>query len=323
MRLIMLGTGPFAVPTLRALAISRHEVLAVVTRPPQGRTAAASPLQRAAESLGLTVWSPPTVNSADAQSHLASFTPDLLVVCDYGEILRPETLATARLGGINLHGSLLPKYRGAAPVQWAILRGETETGNSVIHMTAGLDAGPLLAQQHMPIDPDEDAAQLEERLALMGADAVLKVIDALESGAAQSIVQDATQASKAPRLKKEQGAIDWSRPAQEIKNQVRALRPWPRAYTFWRHADAIPMRLNVDRVTVVPVSTSPTAGVASVSPPTPGTVLESSPRLLIATADAALEILELQPAGKRSMPATDFLRGNRVNIGDRFGIAQS
>jgi methionyl-tRNA formyltransferase len=319
MRIIMLGTGPFAVPTLRALAASRHQVLAIVTRPPQGRTATASPLQRAGEELSLAVWSPPTVNSAQAQSHLASLSPELLVVCDYGEILRPETLATARLGGINLHGSLLPKYRGAAPVQWAILRGEAETGNSVIHMTAGLDAGPLLAQQRTPIDPDEDAAQLEERLALMGAGAVLQVIDGLETGAAQPIAQDATHASKAPRLRKEQGATDWSLPAQEIKNHVRALRPWPRAYTYWHHSDATPIRLNIDRVAIVPVSTSSTAGVASATPPAHGTVLESSPRLLIATADAALEILELQPAGKRSMAATDFLRGNRVNVGDRFG----
>lgn len=319
MRLVMLGTGPFAVPTLGALVASRHKVLVVVTRPPQGRTATASPLQQASESFDLEVWSPPTVNSSEAQAHLASFSPDLLVVCDYGEILRPETLAIARLGGINLHGSLLPKYRGAAPVQWAILRGEAETGNSVIHMTAGLDAGPLLAQQRTPIDPDEDAAQLEKRLATMGADAVLEVIEALESGSAQPIVQDATQASKAPRLKKEQGAIDWSRPAQEIKNQVRALRPWPRAYTYWHHSDASPVRLNIDRVAVVPVLTSPTAGVDSAISLAPGTVLESSSRLLIATFDAALEILELQPAGKRSMPASDFLRGNRVNIGDRFG----
>src|SRR5262245_4337721 len=134
MRLVMLGTGPFAVPTLRALVAAGHDVALVITRPPRGRTAEASPLQRAAESLGNKVWSPDTVNSRESQAQLSSLCADLLVVCDYGEILRPETLATARLGGINLHGSLLPKYRGAAPVQWAILRGEHETGNSVIQM---------------------------------------------------------------------------------------------------------------------------------------------------------------------------------------------
>ena len=314
MRFIMLGTGPFAAPTLRALAPTRHEIAIVVTRPPTGRTATTSPLQRAGEQLGLEVWSPPTVNSPESQARLASFAADLLVVCDYGEILRPDTLAIARLGGINLHGSLLPKFRGAAPVQTAILRGETETGNSVIHMTPGLDAGPLLGQQRTPIDPDEDAARLEERLAAMGAGLVLQVIDSLETGTAKPIAQDASQASKAPRLKKEQGAIDWSRPAQEIKNQVRALRPWPRAYTFWHRKDAAPMRLNIDRVAIIP----PDESAAAYGSP-PGSVLESSPRLLIATAEAALEIQELQPTGKRSMPGADFLRGNRVNIGDRFG----
>ena len=317
MRIIMLGTGPFAVPTLRALAASRHEVALIVTRPPQGRTPQASPLQRAGEELHFPTWSPPTVNSPEAQLRLASLAPDLLVVCDYGEILRPETLATARLGGINLHGSLLPKYRGAAPVQWAILRGDVETGNSVIHMTPGLDAGPLLTQQRVPIDPDEDAAELEERLAEMGADAVLHAIDALENGTSQPIVQDKSQVSKAPRLKKEQGAIDWSRPALEIKNQVRALRPWPRAYTFWRRANAVPLRLNIDRVAVV----APPEGAGNSPPaaPTLGSVVEISPRLLIATGDGLLEIQALQPAGKRSMSAGDFLRGYRVGVGEQLG----
>jgi methionyl-tRNA formyltransferase len=323
----MLGTGPFAVPTLRALANSRHEIALVITRPPQGRTPTVSPLQRAGESLGLEVWAPDTVNSTESQARITSLAADLLVVCDYGEILRAETLATARLGGINLHGSLLPKYRGAAPVQWAILRGENETGNSVIHMTPGLDAGPLLAQQRIPIDADEDAAQLEERLAVIGADLVMQTIDALESGTAKPIEQDARVASKAPRLKKEQGSIDWSQPVQEIKNQVRALRPWPRAYTFWHRAGGDPMRLTIDRVAIVP--TLDTAGVASAgpslprsaTPQIPGTILESSTRLLVATGTTALEILNVQPAGKRSMNANEFVRGYRIAPGDRFGHA--
>lgn len=312
MRLIMLGTGPFAVPTLEKLAASRHEIVLVITRPPTGRNATASPLQRACDSLNLPVWAPPTINEPEAQSRIASLAPDLLVVCDYGEILRPETLATSRLGGINLHGSLLPKYRGAAPVQWAILKGEAETGNSVIQMTPGLDAGPLLAQQRTPIDPDEDAEQLEARLAAMGAEAVLDVVDKLESGTAQPIAQDKGLASKAPRLKKEQGAIDWSRPALEIKNQIRALRPWPRAYSFWHRSEAGPMRVNIDRAAVVsatvPTGTSP-----------PGTIVEGHERLLIAASGGTIEVLELQPAGKRSMPATEFIRGYRPTIGDVFG----
>ena len=245
-------------------------------------------------------------------------------MCDYGEILRPATLATATLGGINLHGSLLPKYRGAAPVQWAILRGETETGNSVIQMTPGLDAGPCLGQQRTPIDPDEDAGQLESRLASMGAELVLRVIEQLESGTATPIEQDKSLASKAPRLKKEDGAIDWSRPAQEIKNQVRALRPWPRTFTYWHRENAEPLRLNIDRVTIhpLPLGEGRLLGTRRGEVrAAPGTILEAQGRLLTATGDNPLEILELQPAGKRSMTTAEFLRGHRLGIGDSFGPA--
>jgi methionyl-tRNA formyltransferase len=315
MRVVMLGTGPFAVPTLRALAASSHEIALVITRPPTGRNAQANPLQRAGDSLNLEVWSPPTVNAPESQAKIASLSPDLLVVCDYGEILRPETLATSRLGCINLHGSLLPKYRGAAPVQWAILNGDAETGNSVIQMTPGLDAGPLLAQLRTPIDPDEDAEQLETRLAAMGAEAVLRVVDELESGTAKPIVQDKTQASKAPRLKKEQGAIDWSRSASQIKDQIRALRPWPRAYTFLHRSGGETMRLNIDRVATLS-ATAPTGETSS-----PGTIVASSGSLLIATGAGTIEIIELQPAGKRSMPAAEFIRGYRPHTGDLFGPA--
>jgi methionyl-tRNA formyltransferase len=308
----MLGTGPFAVPTLEAVASSAHEVVLVVARPPRGRDAQASPLQGAGESLGLETWTPESVNLSDSQARLASLGADLLVVCDYGEILRPTTLATTRLGGINLHGSLLPKYRGAAPVQCAILHGETETGNSVIQMTPGLDAGPCLAQERTPIDPDEDAGMLETRLAALGAKLVLRVVDELAAGTARPVEQNPGEASKAPRLTKEHGAIDWSRAAAEIKNLVRALRPWPRAYTFWHRSEGPPVRLNIDRVQLA------TPGdVASAS----GTVVNASHHLLVSTGDGLLEILEVQAAGKRAMSAAEFLRGNRVSVGDRFGPA--
>ncbi len=281
----------------------------VVARPPRGRRAEASPLQRAAELLGIDVWLPESVNLPESQQRLESLSADLLVVCDYGEILKPATLATTRLGGINLHGSLLPKYRGAAPVQWAILRGDAETGNSVIQMTPGLDAGPCLGQQRTPIDPDEDAAALEARLAKLGAELVLQVVAQLAVGKAEPVPQDPAQTSKAPRLTKEHGAIDWSRPAAEIKNLVRAVRPWPRAFTYWQRTDGAPLRLNIDRVAVL--SGEVAAGI--------GTVIEADQRLVLATGEGELEILELQPAGKRSMSAADFLRGNRARVGDRFG----
>ncbi|QDT75951.1 methionyl-tRNA formyltransferase [Lacipirellula limnantheis] len=310
MRLVMLGTGPFAVPTLRRLVGSPHEVLRVITRPPRGRRAEAPPMQTAAEELGIPLWQPETVNSEESRSRLRADAPDLLVVCDYGEILKPETLAITPHGGINLHGSLLPKYRGAAPVQWAVLNGDAETGNTVIQMTAGLDAGPCLGVDVIAIDPDESAGELEARLAARGGDLVLGVIDALAGGTTAAVKQDRGQASKAPRLEKEHGAINWSRPAQAIKNQVRALDPWPRAYTAWQRGAGEPLRLILHRTAVIDPSPNPEVQ--------PGTVLDANQRLLVATGSGALEILTLQPAGKRVMAAPEFLRGYQLAPGQRL-----
>lgn len=308
MRIIFLGTGGFAVPSLRALWASEHDVALVVVRPPKGRRGEPlAPMQQAAEEIGAQVWTPESVNLPESQQRLRELAADLLVVCDYGEILRSETLATTRLGGINLHGSLLPKYRGAAPVQWAILSGETETGNTVIQMTPGLDAGPSLGQQRVAIGSDETAGELETRLADMGAKLVLDVVSQLATGTTQPVSQQKSAATKVPRLTKEQGLIDWSQPAAQIKNQVRALQPWPRTYTFLQRGAGEPLRLNIDRVQVVKESG------------TPGTVLAVDGRLIVATGDEALEILELQPAGKRRMAAAEFLRGNAIGVGERFG----
>ena len=235
MKLVMLGTGPFAVPTLRALAAGAHEVPLVVSRPFKGRkNAAPPPMHTVAEELGIELWTPESVNLPESVERLKAIDADLLVVCDYGEILKPAVLESTRLGGVNLHGSLLPRYRGAAPVQWAVLSGDAETGNTVIQMTAGLDAGPCLAQQRVAIDPDETAGELEQRLATLGADAMVEVVNKLAAGTAEPVEQQHTAASKAPRLKKEDGLIDWTRPAAEIKNRVRAMSPWPRTYSFWQ-----------------------------------------------------------------------------------------
>lgn len=306
MRLALLGTGPFAVPTLRALGGSSHEVTCAVSRPPRGRRAQPSPVQQAAEELGIEVWLPETVNCDEARERLTSLQLDLLVVCDYGEILKPATLEVSRLGGINLHGSLLPKYRGAAPVQWAVLNGDTETGNTVIQMTPGLDAGPCLGVQRIPIDPDETAGELEARMAEQGAKLVLSVVEDLASGKAEPIQQDKTQATKAPRLSKEQGLIDWSKSAQQIHNQVRALQPWPRAYTHWRREGGEPLRLIVHRSSFLDDESKAIAG----------TVVKSQSQLLVSTGAGLLAMEEIQPAGKRAMDAATFLHGYPVQVGD-------
>ena len=309
MRIILLGTGPFAVPTLRALHASEHEVVCAVSRPPRGRRAQAAPVTIAAEEIGIQTWLPEKVNSDAAQAQLAGHQTDLLVVCDYGEILKSATLASSRLGGINLHGSLLPKYRGAAPVQWAVLQGETETGITVIQMTPGLDAGPCLGVKRETIDPDETAGQLEDRLAELGAALVLEVVDQLAAGSVTPLQQDGDRATKAPRLTKEHGVVDWTRSALQIKNQVRALQPWPRAFTEWQRPEGHPLRLILHRVSVAKPSAVDLG---------PGRVMVTDSALLVSTGDGCLSLDEIQPADKRPMSAADLLRGYPIQVGHRM-----
>jgi methionyl-tRNA formyltransferase len=314
MKLIMMGTGPFAVPTFRDLYQTRHRLAALVTAPLRNQRGKPigpiSSIRQVAQQHGTPIFDPEDVNSPDGQAQLAEHAADLLVVCDYGQILSPATLATTRLGGINLHASLLPKYRGAAPINWAIYNGETETGVTVLEITPRIDAGGCLAQTRIAIGPNETAADLETRLAEIGARLVCETIDRLELGEAQAIPQDVSLATRAPRLKKTDGAIDWSRPATAIKNHIRAMEPWPKTYTFWHRADGPPVRLILGPVSVV--ETPSTAE--------PGTVLEASgDRLVIAAGEDAVMPASVQPSGKRAMPVAEFLRGYHVRVGDRFG----
>lgn len=317
MRVVMLGTGPFAVPTLERVAAT-HDVAGVVTRPPRGRRPSAPPMQLAAQRLGLPLWQPDTLNSDDARDQLRAWGPELLVVCDYGEILQAATLAVAPRGGVNLHASLLPRYRGAAPVQWALLHGDAETGNTVIEMTPGLDAGPCLGVQRTPIDPEEDAEQLEARLAQSGAELVLEVLARLERGDCPRTPQDPAQKSRAPRLDKAQSEIDWSLPALRIHNQVRALRPWPRAATCRHRASSEPLRLIIER-TAAPAADDAPSPPAEVAALGPGSVWAVDERLWVQAGDRPLEVLVLQPTGKRAMTAAEYLRGSRVVPGERWG----
>jgi methionyl-tRNA formyltransferase len=316
MRIVVLGTGPFAVPMFQWLLNSSHEVPALITRPTplaKGKEKPApSPMRDAATASGLTVHTPASINIDEGKRLLAELAPELLVVCDYGQILAAEVLGIAPLGGINLHASLLPKYRGAAPIQWALLHGETETGVSVIHMSPRLDAGPILATRRTPIGHDETHPELEHRLAILGVAAVREAIDLLGKWDRVSPLgaqQDKTQATKAPRLKKEDGLVDWSRSAEQIRNHVRALKPWPGSFTFWQRHGQEPLRLVIDRV-----------DVAGEGQGEAGTVLVSDgQRLIVAARDHAVSINSIQPAGKRVMSIADFLRGYPVRVGDRLG----
>lgn len=318
MRLVMMGTGPFAVPTFHGLFETHHVVVALVTSPLKrrgGKIIAVSPMRDVAHEHGTPIFDPEDVNTPEAQAVLAGYEADLLVVCDYGQILSAATLATARLGGINLHASLLPKYRGAAPINWAIYHGEPETGVSVIHMTPRVDAGPVIAQGNTPIYPDETAVELEERLSQIGAWFIRRAIDSLESGLLEAFPQDPALASNAPRLKKTDGLIDWTRPAVAIKNQIRALEPWPKTYTFWQRAEGEPLRLILGPP--VSVVERPEGSVA------PGTVIEAEgDRLLVAAGEGTVALSGVQPAGKRHFSVAEFLRGYRIQPGDRFFTAE-
>lgn len=319
MRTIMMGTGPFAVPTLERLYDSPHEVLALFTRPARpvhGKTAAeANPMRDLATRRGTRVHDPESINAPPARAVVASYHPDVLVVCDYGQILKPEVLEIARYGGINLHASLLPKYRGAAPIQWAIYNGESETGVTVIHMSPRIDAGPAIAQARVPIGAEETAAELEPRLADLGATLVLEALGALAAGTAQSVPQNPAEATRAPRLTKELGLVDWSRSARQLHAQVRALQPWPKTYTFWRREGGEPLRLILDRVLVETAGDAESGGRQS-----PGTVVEADgERLVVATGEGLLAIQTIQPAGKRALTAGEFLRGYPLQVGERLG----
>ena len=314
MRLIMMGTGPFAVPTFRRLLDSKHTVAALFTRPPRtppGRkTVPVNPMRQVAEEQGLLIVEPESINTEESRIELARLSADLMVVCDYGQILSSDTLSVTRYGGINLHASLLPKYRGAAPINWAIFHGETETGVTVIHMTPKLDAGPCLVQHRMPIDTNDTALEVEMRLAQLGAPAVEEAIALLTSGGAgKAGLQDAAQATQAPRLKKTDGLVDWTRSAEAIRNQVRAMQPWPKTYTFWTRTGHEPLRLILEQVTVQPQDARAE----------PGVVVETGDdRLIVACGRGSLALDQLQPAGKRVMMASEFLRGYGLKPGDRL-----
>jgi methionyl-tRNA formyltransferase len=320
LRLIMMGTGPFAVPTFRQLLLTEHRVELLVTRPPRAlhgkQQADVNPMREVARAAGVPIFEPESVNTDEARVRLVDCQADLLVVCDYGQILRSETIATARLGGINLHASLLPKYRGAAPVQWAIYHGETETGVSVFQLTVGVDAGPLLAVARVPIGSEETAVALETRLSDVGAALVVDTVAALEAGTATPLAQDAQLASRAPRLKKTDGQVDWSRSAADIKNQIRALAGWPKTYTDWRRPGGPTLRLILESATVE--STAESAGDSAGGPAGEVLVAEGD-RLLVAAGTGSLRIERLQPAGKRVLSAGEFLRGYPVRAGQRFG----
>lgn len=310
----MLGTGEFAVPAFQSLYDTPHDVVALYTQPLRtGRghhRHVRNPMADIAEAHQTLILRPEKVNSPESLAQMRELDLDLLVVAAYGQILSQQLLDTPRLGAVNLHASLLPKYRGAAPVNYAILCGETETGVTIFQIKAGLDSGPMLGSERLDIGPDETAGELEVRLAQLAAPLAQRVVDDLANGRAVPVPQDDEAATLAPKIKKSMGNIDWSRSAHEVDCHIRAMQPWPKPFTFWHRRDADPLRLVVPRVRKLDAR----------SAELPGTVLaDEAGRLIVQTGTDAVEIVEIQPEGKRIMPAADFLRGHPIPAGDRLG----
>jgi methionyl-tRNA formyltransferase len=316
-RIVMLGTGEFALPTFVHLCATGHRVERLITQPdrPQGRKQELipGPLKVAALERGIAVDQPEDVNAPESLERLRALAPDLLVTAAYGQILSAELLGIPRLGGINLHGSILPAYRGAAPVARAIENGERESGVTVIRMSPQIDAGGMIAVARTAIGPDETAGELEARLAEIGAPLIAEAIAALEAGTARVLSQEKAKVTRAPKLRKEDGLIDWSKPAQAVHDKVRAMQPWPVAFTSWHRREppeAEPLRLIVH-------TTTPVAGQGA-----PGEVLEArGDHLVVAAGEGAVRILTIQREGKKPGPVAEFLHGNKIVPGDRMGQA--
>ncbi|MBZ5727107.1 MAG: methionyl-tRNA formyltransferase [Acidobacteriia bacterium] len=310
MRLVFLGTPAFAVPTLERVVEAGHEVLAVVTQPdrPRGRGqhAAPPPVKETALRLGLPVYQPERVRRPEAVEFLAGLAVDAMVVVGYGQIIPQAVIDLAPLGIVNVHASLLPKYRGAGPVQWAILNGETRTGVTTMRIDAGLDTGDMLLKAETEIGAEEDALALGGRLAAMGARLLVETLRGLASGAIVPEKQDSAQATWAPLLKKEDGRIDWSRPAPEIHNRVRGLQPWPGAYTTFR-GQTLHIWTAVVSGRGMPAQSCGSGKILSVRP------------LVVACGSGALELRELQLEGRKRIPAADFANGQRLAENEILG----
>lgn len=305
MRVVFMGTPAFAVPTLDALVSAGHEVLAVVAQPdkPSGRgnVLTSPPTVERARALGLSVLQPKAVKSGAFPAWMEGCGAEVAVVVAYGRILTPRLLAAPRRGCVNVHASLLPKYRGAAPIQWAVVRGERETGVTTMLMDEGLDTGDMLLRRATPIGPDETAEELAGRLSVLGAELLVETLARFDEIVPEK--QDPAAATLAPLLKKEDGLLDWARPARALHDQVRGLTPWPGGYTTLRAAT-----LKVHRTRVLAEGGQAAA---------PGTVV--GPGLAVATGEGVLEIVEGQMPGKRAQPGRDLVNGLRLELGEVLG----
>jgi methionyl-tRNA formyltransferase len=312
MRIVFCGTPEFAVPSLRRLAEEPgFSIEAVITQPdrPRGRgqKLSAGPVKEAALALDLHVYQPESIKSESASDFLNKIAPDAIVIIAYGHIIPARLLPLPRFGWINLHASLLPKYRGAAPIAWAIANGETSTGLTTMKIDAGMDTGPIVLQEGISIGADETAPELAARMALAGAPLLLESLRLLEAGDFAPEPQDSALATVAPMLKKEDGRIDWSLTAAQIYNRMRAFTFWPGAYTALRGQ-------------TWQVWGRPTTDALAASTEAPGTIESSSSAIYVVCGHGTiLELVSAQGEGRKRVAARDFVNGLRLTPGERFG----
>ena len=310
LRVVFFGTPAFAVPTLDAILGSQHTVVGVVTQPdrPRGRGQHTSdaPIKTRALAAGVPIFQPTKLKAPETLAALRPTEADIGVVAAYGRLIPPQILEWPRLGLINVHASLLPRHRGAAPVHRAILAGDRETGVTIMRVVEALDSGPMLAVARRPIDEAETSAEVETALATLGATLLVDVLDTLAHGPVREEPQDASRATYAPRLTKADSPVDWSRTARAIHDQIRGLHPWPLAETWLRKERVILRRAAV-------ADGAPSNGEV------PGTVLTARGEdFVVAASDGAIRLIDIQREGKRPMSARDFLAGHPVTPGERF-----
>lgn len=320
MRILFWGTSDFALPTLRALADADHEVVGVVTRPDRpagrGRSLRATPVKEAAEELGLRLVQPETPKGDDFVARIGGLDPEISVVAAYGEILTERVLEVPPRGSVNVHASLLPKLRGAAPVNWAVIRGHDRSGVTIMRMVRELDAGPILRQAEVELSARTTAGELFRELSGLGAELLLETLQDLEAGRGEEREQVGEEATYAPKLDRSTARLDWSAPAEELDRWIRGCDPWPAAWTELERAEEEPLPVQL-------FAPDPDVAVPAEGPEPraePGTVLMADPRegLRVATGHGALGVGEVKPAGRSRMDAAAWIRGRGVSEGQRF-----
>lgn len=313
-RIVFMGTPDFAVPSLRVLLEEGYQVAAAVTQPdrPKGRkrVLTPTPVKEEAEKHGIPVFQPERMRREEAIRHVAEYAPDLIVTAAFGQMLPKAVLDMPKYGCINVHASLLPKYRGGAPIHHAVMAGEPETGVTLMYMAEGMDTGDMISKVTVPITDADNTGNLFEKLAYEGAELLRRTLPELIAGRVEAVAQDHGAATVAPNIKREDELINWNRPAREIFNQIRGLSPWPVAYTTW----------NGENFKVWAAKPPGKDGAHVVTGKEPGTVLAiEEAGLQVATADGSIWLTEVQPSGKKAMPVSEFRKGTAMTAGTILG----